>query len=72
MRKMQRRFILAAMISFATVMLILAVGINVANYHQVRVRQDDMLNGICEYERMKASHPERRRPPISEIGRAHV
>ena len=67
MRKMQRRFILAAMISFATVMLILAVGINVANYHQVRVRQDDMLNGICEYERMKASHPERRRPPISDM-----
>ena len=67
MRKMQRRFILAAMISFATVMLILAVGINIANYHQVRVRQDGMLNGICEYERMKASHPERRRPPISDM-----
>lgn len=67
MRKMQRRFILAAMVSFGTVMLILAVGINLANYHQVRARQDGMLDGICEYEQMKASHPERRRPPISDM-----
>ena len=34
LKKMQRRFIMAAMAAFATVMLMLVVGINIVNYYR--------------------------------------
>ena len=40
LKKMQRRFILAAMAAFGAVLLILLVGINVANYFQATSMQD--------------------------------
>lgn len=67
LKKMQRRFILAAMAAFGTVMLVIAVGINIVNYCQRAAMQDNMLNGIYEYEQMKTQHPNIMHPPISEM-----
>lgn len=67
LKKMQRRFILAAMAAFGTVMLVVAAGINIANYCQRAALQDNMLEGIYEYEQMKAQQPDMMRPPISEM-----
>lgn len=67
LKKMQRRFILAAMAAFGAVMLVIAVGINIANYCQRAALQDNMLEGIYEYEQMKTLQPETMRPPISEM-----
>ncbi len=41
LKKMQRRFILAAMAAFGTVMLVLVVGINTANYCRTTSMQED-------------------------------
>lgn len=67
LRKMQRRFVLAAMAAFGAVMLVLAVGINIANYYRMAVSQDKMLEGIYEYDSMTASQSETERPPLSEM-----
>lgn len=67
LKKMQRRFILAAMAAFGTVMLVIAAGINIANYFQRAALQDNMLEGIYEYEQMKTLQPGILRPPISEM-----
>lgn len=67
LKKMQWRFILAAMAAFGTVMLVLAAGINIANYCQRAAMQDDMLNGIYEYEQTKMRNPDIIHPPISEM-----
>lgn len=67
LKKMQWRFILAAMAAFGTVMLVLAAGINIANYCQRAAMQDDMLDGIYEYEQMKMQNPDIIHPSISEM-----
>lgn len=67
LRKMQQRFILAAMAAFGTVMLFLAAGINLINYSVTTAASDKMLNGIAEYEQIKVSLPPERRPMISEM-----
>ncbi len=63
LKKMRRRFILAAMTAFGTVMLVLAAGINLVNYYQVTASQDNMLNEIYEYEQFKREHPDKVHPP---------
>ena len=40
LKKIQRRFILAAMAAFGTVMLLIIVGINAANYYRTTSMQD--------------------------------
>lgn len=67
LKKMQRRFILVAMIAFGMVMLVIGAGINVVNYFQMAASQDDLINRILEYEQMKVSHPEKRHPPASQM-----
>lgn len=67
LRKMQRRFILAAMAAFGTVMLIVAAGINVANYYQTTSMQDDTTARLLEYEHRKLQRPEKDMPPIGKM-----
>lgn len=49
LKKMQRRFIMAAMAAFGTVMLALLVGINAVNYCRTTSMQDDMTASLLEY-----------------------
>ncbi|MDO5539308.1 MAG: HAMP domain-containing sensor histidine kinase [Eubacteriales bacterium] len=50
LRKMQWRFIWAAMTAFFTVMMVLAVIINIGNFHVTTRRQDQIIEGIFRYE----------------------
>ena len=50
LKKMRWRFIWAAMTAFFSVMLLLAVIINIGNYYVTAVRQDSILQGIYRYE----------------------
>lgn len=63
LKKMQRRFILAAMAAFGAVMVVLLVGINVANYFQVTSVQDQIAWKLLEYERRSFGKPEAPQPP---------
>lgn len=56
LRKMQRRFIMAAMAAFGTVMLVLVVGINVVNYCRMTSMQDGMAASLLEYEQREHGH----------------
>lgn len=67
LKKMQRRFITAAMTAFSMVMLILITGINGLNHYQMTRSQDNKINGILEYDQMITSHPENNHPPINEM-----
>lgn len=67
LKKMRLRFIRAAMMAFGIVMLVLVVCINLINYFVMEVRQDQMLDGIMEYEQMKLSHPVEEIPMLSEM-----
>ena len=58
LKKMQRRFILAAMAAFGAVLLILLVGINVANYFQATSMQDRMARNLLGYEKGAAGRSE--------------
>lgn len=58
LKKIQRRFILAAMAAFGTVMLLLIVGINAANYYRTTSMQDHMAE-----ELLKRGHPDSPPPP---------
>ena len=67
LKKMQWRFIRAAMAAFGTVMLFLAAGINLINYSVTIAAQDRMLDGIFEYEQMAKAPPPGGRPMLSEM-----
>ena len=58
LKKIQRRFILAAMAAFGAVLLILLVGINVANYFQATSMQDRMARNLLGYEKGAAGRSE--------------
>ncbi len=60
LKKMQRRFIMAAMAAFATVMLVLVVGINMVNYYRTTSIQDGMAASLLEYEQRAYEHRGRR------------
>lgn len=61
LKKMQRRFIMAAMAAFATVMLVLVVGINIVNYYRTTATQDDLAASLLEYEKRAYEHRTRRK-----------
>ncbi len=63
LRKMKRRFIIAAMAAFGMVMLVLVVGINVVNYGRMTSTQDGMAESLLEYERRMHEHKRRRSVP---------
>lgn len=50
LKKMQRRFIMAAMAAFSTVMLVLVVGINMVNFFRTTSMQDGLAASLLEYE----------------------
>lgn len=56
LKKMQRRFIMAAMAAFATVMFVLVVGINIVNYYRTTSTQDGLAASLLEYERRAYEH----------------
>lgn len=66
LKKMQRRFVLAAMAAFGAVMVVLLVGINVAYYFQATSVQDDMVRNLLEYERGAFGKPEAPRLPADD------
>lgn len=61
LKKMQRRFIAAAMTAFGTVMLVLVLVINIANYYQTTSRQDDLAENLLRHERKPPA--DRQNPP---------
>ena len=67
LKKMRRRFILAAMAAFGAVMLAVAAGINVTSYFQAAAMQDRQIENLLRYERMDHGRPERKFPPAEEM-----
>ena len=67
LKKMRRRFILAAMAAFGAVMLAVAAGINVTSYFQTAAMQDRQIENLLRYERMDHGRPERKFPPAEEM-----
>ncbi len=67
LKKMQRRFVMAAMAAFGTVMLVLAVGINVANYLQTTFMQDNLAASLLKYEQEVCRRPGKGPPPIADM-----
>lgn len=67
LKKMQRRFILAAMAAFGTVMLVLAAVINIVNYCQTTARQDELAENLLRHERRALEEPRRKLPPIADM-----
>lgn len=69
LKKMRWRFIGAAMAAFATVVLILVVGMNLWNRHIIIQRQDDILSRLAEWETGAAAGPEHRQDRPQGPGR---
>lgn len=67
LKKMQRRFILAVMSAFGAVMLVLIVGINLLNDHQIKLSQDQKLESIYEYDQNMRNIPKSEQFPIYEV-----
>lgn len=67
LRKMQRRFIAAAMTAFGTVMAVLVIVINIVNYCQTTSRQDDLAGNLLRHERKAAADPQKPRPPFPDM-----
>lgn len=71
LKKMQRRFIMAAMATFATVMLVLVVGINIVNYYRTTSTQDGLAASLLEYEQRAYEHRARRNASQDENPKEH-
>ena len=50
LKKIQRRFILAAMVAFGTVTLLIIAGINAANYYRTTAMQDGLAEALLSHE----------------------
>lgn len=68
---MQRRFIMAAMAAFATVMFVLVVGINIVNYYRTTSTQDGLAASLLEYERRAYEHRTHRNAAADEKPKEH-
>lgn len=64
MKKMRRRFIVAAMTAFGTVMLVLVTVINIVNYCQTTRRQDELAENLLSHERSAYAEPQKPPPPF--------
>lgn len=71
LKKMQGRFIMAAMAAFATVMLVLVVGINIVNYYRTTSTQDGLAASLLEYEQRAYEHRARRNASPDENPKEH-
>lgn len=63
LKRIQRRFVSAAMAAFGTVMLLIIVGINVANYYRTAFMQDRLAEALLEHEQTAFSRQEAPPPP---------
>lgn len=66
LRKVQRRFVLAAMAAFGLVMLLIIVGINAVNYYRTTSMQDRLAKELLSHERTDSAQPAPP-PPVGEI-----
>lgn len=66
LKKIQRRFILAAMAAFGTVMLLIIVGINAANYYRTTSMQDRLAGDLLSHEQNNLSRREAPPPPFRD------
>ena len=62
LKKIQRRFILAAMAAFGTVMLLIIAGINLANYYRTTSMQDRLAGELLSHEQTVLA--KRQAPPL--------
>ena len=67
LKKMQRRFILAAMAAFAAVMAVLLAGVNLVNYVRTTTAQDRMIEMLMGRERQAAVRPGAAPPPLGDM-----
>lgn len=67
LKKIQRRFILAAMAAFGTVMVLIVVGINWANYVQTASMQDQLALRLLEHGWQAFKGPEKKFPPVRDL-----
>lgn len=67
LKKIQRRFVLAAMAAFALVMLLIIVGINAANYYRTTSMQDRLIQELLEHEQAGFNEEQAPPPPIRNI-----
>lgn len=66
LKRMQRQFILAAMAAFGTVMLLIIVGINAANYYRTTSMQDFLAEELLSHEQTDPAQPAPP-PPVGKI-----
>lgn len=70
LKKIQRRFILAAMAAFGTVMLLIIAGINAANYYRTTSMQDHLAAELLAHGQATFSKREAPPPPVRDhLGR---
>lgn len=69
LKRIQRRFILAAMAAFGTVMLLIIVGINAANYYRTTSMQDHLAGELLTHEQTVLSKRTAPPPPARDKAR---
>lgn len=67
MKKMRRRFILAAMAAFGTVMAILLAGINLVNYYRTTAMEDEMAKMLLQREQGAFRRPQAPLLPMEQL-----
>lgn len=67
LKKLRRRFILAAMAAFGAVMAVLLLGINLANYYRTTSMRDEMAEGLMRREQRAFRKPEAALPPMADM-----
>ncbi|MCI8541906.1 MAG: hypothetical protein HFH95_01055 [Lachnospiraceae bacterium] len=67
LKKMQRRFILAAMAAFGTVMVVWLVGINLVNYYRTTSMRDEMAEELLRREQRAFRRPGAALPPMADM-----
>ena len=67
LKKIQRRVIQAAMAAFGTVMLLIIVGINAANYYRTTSMQDHLTAALLSNEQTDLGKPQVPSPPVGDM-----
>lgn len=67
LKKIQRRFILAAMAAFGTVTLLIIAGINAANYYRTTAMQDGLAEALLSHEQTVPAKRQAPPPPLGEM-----
>ena len=67
LKKMRRRFILAAMAAFGTVMAMLLAGINLVNFYRTTSVRDQMAANLLGREQRAFHRPQAPLPPMEDM-----